>query len=566
MNNTTFIGIDFGTTKTLVSVYNENKQEAKIVRLGSGRDDIPTSAYVEEDGLFSFGEDAEESRATNPTHYARTFKMMLGSNEPVMAYYEGEKALKYFTAAKLTSEFLSYIRKKCEYLIDKEIKRAVITCPVRFSTQQRKQLEEAARAADFEEFVFITEPEAAAHTYCHHRSDDPFNNALIVDWGGGTLDMALVSRKDGQIRTNTKYTDGILRGGENFDDAIYCLARAHYEGEQGFSSLLDKDMMEPEFHYTIRKQLRTTKEALSRSQHRRLILSGSMGPYPAFEVQRSEFEQAIRADIENAANMACNLIDSISDPSLKPDRLILVGGSSRIPVVAQILQEHTGLPCHTWDMSVEAVGLGAALVAAEQWAHKPEKKSAAPENTLPTIEQETVSVADPAAAAVNEPRQTLTSNTVVSAELPYEQNYSTASTTAPTLIPATQATPPITQEFAASALDPATTENSKGQPPVADKPIPAWWQISFEGRIGLKDFWKAYAIILAIQLLCYLTIGLIIPAIFSIYFTIVYLGLGVRRIHDSGNSGKWIWLTVLDLFGGLGSFILIILFYIRKSK
>ena len=210
-------------------------------------------------------------------------------------------------------------------------------------------------------------------------------------------------------------------------------------------------------------------------------------------------------------------------------------------------------------------GLQTALVAAEQWAHKPEKKSATPENTRPTIEQKTVSVAAPA-AAVNEPRQSLTSNTVVSAELPYEQNYSTASTTAPTLIPATQATPPITQEFAASALDPATTENSKGQPPVADKPIPAWWQISFEGRIGLKDFWKTYAIIFVIQLLCCLTIGLIIPAIISIYFTIVYLGLGVRRIHDSGNSGKWIWLTVLDLFGGLGSFILIILFYIRKSK
>lgn len=378
--SSTYIGIDFGTTKTLVSVYNERKQEAKIIRLGGGRDDIPTSVYVVEDDSFLCGEEAEDQSAADPKRYVRAFKMKLGSQDAALLYFEGTE-IKQMTAAELTRAFLSYVRKECEAYINKKINRAVITRPVRFSPRQIKQLEEAAHGAGFEELAFITEPEAAAHTYCRHQSDDPFNNALIIDWGGGTLDMALVSRKDGQIKTYTKYTDGITKGGEDFDEALYHLVHARYVDDPGASTRLEGDMMEPEFNYSIRKTLRKSKEILSRIQQQTVRLSGSQGTYPAVKVQREEFEEAILSDIETAANLACSLIKSISEPSLKPDKLILVGGSSRIPAVAQILQERTGLPCRTWDMSVEAVGLGAALVAAERWSQPAETE------TDDTIEQ-----------------------------------------------------------------------------------------------------------------------------------------------------------------------------------
>ena len=362
--SSSYIGIDFGTTKTLVSVYNEKKQEAEIIRLGRGRDDIPTSVYAAEDGAFLCGEAAEEQSIKEPMRYTRAFKMKLGSRAPLLSCCEGND-FKHFTAAELTQVFLSYVRKECEWLTGKKIRQAVITHPVRFSPQQVKQLEEAARVAGFEKLAFVTEPEAAAHTYCRHQSDDSFRNALVIDWGGGTLDMTLVSRSDDQIRTYTNYTDGIPKGGEDFDEALYRLIKTHYDVDN--SVRLEGDMMNPKYNYTIRKTLRSSKEALSRLPQQTVRLSGSRGAYPAVKVQRAEFEKIILDDIETAANLASSLIKSISNPSLKPDKLILVGGSSRIPAVARFLQERTGLPCRTWDMSVEAVGLGAALVAAERW-------------------------------------------------------------------------------------------------------------------------------------------------------------------------------------------------------
>ena len=371
---TAYIGIDFGTTKTLVSVYNENKRDAKIIRLGRGRDDIPTSVYVAEDGSFLCGEDADDQRSAEPDRYARAFKMKLGSQDTPLSFFDGASFSQY-TAKDLTRVFLSYIRTECEKYTGETIGRAVITRPVRFSPMQCKELEEAAREAGFEELSFISEPEAAAHTFCRQQADDPFTNALIIDWGGGTLDMALVSREGTVIKTYKNYTDGIPKGGENFDDALYWLAMKRMEEEQGRGNDLEEDMMEPEFSYTIRKNLRLTKESLSRLQQHNLRLSGRQGAYPALKVQREEFEQSIRSHIEEAASMACALIKSISEPSLRPDKLILVGGSSRIPAVAQILQERTGLPCRTWDMSVEAVGLGAALVAAERWSQLTENET-----------------------------------------------------------------------------------------------------------------------------------------------------------------------------------------------
>lgn len=80
------IGIDFGTTKTLVSSYSKRKREAVPVRLGRGRDDIPTSAYAAEDGKFYFGDDADDRMEEKPERYCKTFKMHLGSNDPALSF------------------------------------------------------------------------------------------------------------------------------------------------------------------------------------------------------------------------------------------------------------------------------------------------------------------------------------------------------------------------------------------------------------------------------------------------------------------------------------------------
>ena len=371
------IGIDFGTTKTLVSYFDRHRGEAMILRIGRGRDDIPTSLYAGEEKAFLFGEDADDMISTEPLRYARAFKLKLGSTTPILGFFEDEWV--EYTAEELTAEYLRNIRLECERLLSSKIESVVITRPVRFSPVQCEQLEKAARAAGLPAPRFISEPEAAAHAFCRQNGGADFNNALVVDWGGGTLDMSLVTRRDDRVETYRQYTDGVLRGGEDFDEALLDHIEKRIDKECERGSELKRELENIEFGYTMRRKIRAVKESLSKLQQVPVRLSGRKGLYPAITITRDEFVSLISDDVHRAAMQAKQLIASIGDAALKPELIILVGGSSRIPAISEMLSRETGLPCRTWDMSMESVGIGAAIVA--QMTDTPDEKG----DNLPLI-------------------------------------------------------------------------------------------------------------------------------------------------------------------------------------
>ena len=560
-----YIGIDFGATKTIASQFIRRKKDAKNIRLGNSKDAIPTSIYVAEDGTFLCGDEAEQWGEWNPDRYARTFKMKLGSSDTLLLFFEGEEQ-KHFSAIELTRVFLSYIRRSCTQKLDKEVNRAVITCPVNFSPKQLQQLESAARSAGFEEISFVSEPEAAAHAFSH-QSDDAFTNALIVDWGGGTLDMALVSRRGGEIKAYKKYTAGIPRGGENIDIILYHLVRDRLQKEHACGSDLEKDMRDdPKLGYKNRQTLRQSKESLSSLQELTLVMNGSKGLYPQLKLKRSEFEQMIRDEIEKAADMAVQLISSISEPELQPDKLILVGGTCSIPVVAQILQERTGLPARTWDMSEEAVGLGAALVAESLWgdANSAPDKDAAP--TTMSDQQANTHIEAPAA---------ICTPTMAPTALHYQPSEPTTPQQN-TVIP----TPAESEESAKpAAVALLNTPDDQVQQPTTE-PKFRWWKISFRGRVTRTQFWSSLPFLVLLFLLLFVfdcilfdIFGLLINdnflSILIIEFLcvyIVYIGLGVRRLRDAGQPIQLIALSLLDIMCGFGFLYLSIFHYLRKSR
>lgn len=361
-----YLGIDFGTTKTLVSRYDTRRRTPQVVRLGNGRDYVPTSAYAGDGGEFLFGESADEAGSEKPSAYSRAFKMALGSNLSKLRYRENGKLVRC-TASDLTRQFLEYILQECDAK-SYPCERAVITRPVNFTPAQLAQLEEAARAAGLTEVEFITEPQAAGYAYCLERPDDEWQNALVVDWGGGTLDMALVSKNGDDVEIHRQYQDGMSRGGENFDDALLQYARLLCMNDATNKELWAQDEMTAGWLYRARKIMHQAKEDLSRKDVRTIRLSSSTGEvYSSMTLRRENFEQAILQDLEKAAQMAKSLIVSIKERELKPNALLLVGGSSRIPAVARILERETGLACRTWDMAGEAVSLGAAILAHRKW-------------------------------------------------------------------------------------------------------------------------------------------------------------------------------------------------------
>lgn len=346
------IAIDFGTTKTLVSHINPQTGHPETIRLGRGSDYLPTTAYRSSDGDFFFGEEANDKIADEDGQYVSSFKMEIGSTIPLISYNMGSK-WHHLTAKDIVYKFLKYIREEVQKIVffGESVTSATITHPVVFTPGQLNELKLAAKAAGFKHVTFITEPEAAGIAFCKLNASDNFQkNALVIDWGGGTLDIALVSRHNGKISTHADYTTGNDVGGEKFDDYLWnhILEQPEISGSDKLDSI------------TQIKYVQRGKEILSKKETVKIHLTSASGQaFPGVQITRSAFNKLIKADVDNASDMVQNLLQRIPREK-KPELILLVGGSSMIPFIKESLEQACGLPARSWHKSRDAVSLGAA--------------------------------------------------------------------------------------------------------------------------------------------------------------------------------------------------------------
>lgn len=345
------IGIDFGTTKTLVSHINPQTGVAETIRLGRGCDYVPSSVYVEANGHFMFGDDADDMVEDETGVYLRGFKMKLGSSTPLHMCMRGS-GMRMLTAKDLVYEYLRYIKHLVEEkaFMGESVTKAVITRPVNFTPAQSEELKHAAQAAGFSNVEFTSEPEAAGLAFCRLQAAHAFKgNALVVDWGGGTLDFALVSRKGDTVSTHRSHTDGdTTMGGEVFDDRLWMYVNMEMK-KQGVS--LNPVAMLP--------KVRLGKEQLSARDSINLRLSHPQG-VTTLPLARNVFNCMIASDVDKAVEKVKALLKGIP-AALKPEMLLLVGGSSQIPLIKEKLEKACALPAKYWANSREAVALGACL-------------------------------------------------------------------------------------------------------------------------------------------------------------------------------------------------------------
>lgn len=355
MENMRTIGIDFGNTKTLVARMAKRSAEAETVRLGNGTDHIPTSIYIDALGHFFFGADADDRMADPCGVYLTGFKMCLGNNSPFHIQMNEDGSVVPYMAVDLVTQFLRYIRLRVQESVfdNHEVTSAVITRPVKFSPIACEQLKQAALQAGFSQVELTTEPEAAGIAFCRQYDSDVFDkSAVIVDWGGGTLDFALVTRSGVHVHTDADFADGDLTiGGSYFDAEIWKYAEQCLQ-EQGITGLSPIGMMH---------LIRRTKEKLSSSESASLYLSTPGGvSCPPVALTRETFIAKIKPAVARAADMLSALLERIPAAE-KPEKILLVGGSCRIPYIQQRLEEQCGLPVVSWHLAREAVALGAAL-------------------------------------------------------------------------------------------------------------------------------------------------------------------------------------------------------------
>lgn len=360
--NSICIGIDFGTTNTLVSYIENNSKTPTLSRLGRGNDSVPTTIHINASGIPCFGDEADDLCEYDPSGYARAFKLWLGGTRTLK---RGDSQREYSGQA-LTMEFLKHIREKCEqeslqghYKID----RAIITIPVNFGPARKTDLQEAAQKAGFHEITLIPEPEAAGKSFCTLCPEEAFRgSALIVDWGGGTLDLSLVQRTEEGFKVHKAYSRGDeTMGGEVLDTIMWNLVSERLKREYG----VNLNQESPGQQHSLRKRIREAKEKLSLLNDYSLLLP-LKGGIQRIPILRQEWENAICDKLEKIVHLVKDILSQLaSDGKQRPDILLLVGGSSKTPRLKTLLEEKTGIRCKSWDRSMEAVALGAALYGRE---------------------------------------------------------------------------------------------------------------------------------------------------------------------------------------------------------
>lgn len=343
------LGVDLGTTYSAAAVAEADRVE--VFGLGTVAPAIPSVVVLREDGEVLVGEAAERRAVSEPTRTAREFKRRLGDPAPLVlggTPYGAESLM-----AHLLKAIVGAVRERQGARPD----RIVVTHPANYGPYKKELLVEMARLADVGQVDFLTEPEAAAINYAEQDRLEPGEIVAVYDFGGGTFDAAVL-RKTADGFEILGQPEGMERlGGIDFDQAIFAHVDDALGGQVGETDA--SDPMARAALARLRTEVRLAKESLSTDTD---VTIPVMLPHLQTEVRltRAEFEAMIRprltetiAALERAVRSAGIGIEAVA-------RILLVGGSSRIPLVAEMVGQATGRRVAVDAHPKFAIALGAA--------------------------------------------------------------------------------------------------------------------------------------------------------------------------------------------------------------
>ena len=343
------IGIDLGTTNSAVAVL-EGK-EPKIITNPEGNRTTP-SVVAFKDGEIQVGEVAKRQAITNPNTIV-SIKRHMGE-----ADYKVKVGDKEYTPQEISAFILQYIKKFSEDYLGEEVKDAVITVPAYFNDAQRQATKDAGKIAGLNVQRIINEPTASALAFGLNKDQD--EKVLVYDLGGGTFDVSVVQLGDGVFQVLSTNGDTHL-GGDDFDHRIMDWLIKNFKDENGVDLSKDKMAMQ-----RLKDAAEKAKKDLSgvSSTHISLpfISAGEAGPlHLEADLTRAKFDE-LTADLVEKTKVPFD--NALKDAGLTVndiDKVILNGGSTRIPAVQKAVKEWAGKePDHSINPD-EAVAMGAAI-------------------------------------------------------------------------------------------------------------------------------------------------------------------------------------------------------------
>ncbi|NJP51811.1 molecular chaperone DnaK [Streptomyces sp. SBST2-5] len=351
------VGIDLGTTNSVVSVLEGG--EPTVITNTEGARTTPSVVAFAKNGEVLTGEVAKRQAVTNVERTARSVKRHMGDHDwrfPEHGDIDGKR----YTAQEISARVLQKLKRDAEAYLGEDVTDAVITVPAYFDDTQRQATKEAGEIAGLNVLRIINEPTAAALAYGLDKEND--QTVLVFDLGGGTFDVSLLEMGEGVIEVKATNGDTHL-GGDDWDQRIVDHLVKQFKNNYGVD--LSKDKMAVQ---RLREAAEKAKIELSSSTETTInlpyITASAEGPLHLDEkLTRAQFQQ-LTADLLERCKAPFH--NAIKDAGIKVsdiDHVVLVGGSTRMPAVTDLVRELTGKEPHKGVNPDEVVAVGASLQA-----------------------------------------------------------------------------------------------------------------------------------------------------------------------------------------------------------
>ena len=368
------VGIDLGTTYSLIAYQDQREGRPKCIPGPYGTPLCPSVVSVDADGSIVVGQAAQRRLLTQPERTIYSVKRLMGrgpadvqdelkifpfridpASKTVIRVRLGERV---FTPPEISAFILRELKMWAEEYFQDSVERAVITVPAYFNDAQRQATRDAGRLAGLEVLRLVNEPTAAALAYGLHEQKR--GQVAVYDFGGGTFDISilkLISTTDGDIYQVLSTNGDTHLGGDDIDNSLQSVAREEVR-EQG------TDIAgHPELAQELRKALIAAKHELSSADKTVIQFPLPDGGVYFREISRAEFERWIRPIVDRTM---APVRQALADAKLSPaeiEEVVLVGGSTRVPLVRRTVEEFFGRRPHAELNPDEVVALGAAVQA-----------------------------------------------------------------------------------------------------------------------------------------------------------------------------------------------------------
>ena len=350
------IGIDLGTTNSCVATLEGGK--ATVIPNSEGSRTTPSVVAFTKDGDRLVGITAKRQAVTNPERTIMSVKREMGTD------WKQKIGDDEFTPQEISAYVLQKLKADAEAYLGQDVTQAVITCPAYFSDAQRKATRDAGRIAGLEVLRIINEPTAAALAYGVDKDDD--QTILVYDLGGGTFDVSILEiyLVDDQPQIEVKATSGDNRlGGDDFDDVVIEWILSEFKKNTGIELSGDMQAMSRLREAAEKAKIELSGTGTTQINLPFITMRDGQPEHLDLSLSRSKFEELIVDLIERTMAPTRQAMKDAGVSKGEVDKVILVGGSTRVPAVQTAIEHEVGKAPFKGINPDEAVAVGAALQA-----------------------------------------------------------------------------------------------------------------------------------------------------------------------------------------------------------